>query len=146
MANTPHPTLKVKLIHEKAIIPSRQTEGAAGYDLYAVEDCIIKSHDRRRISTGIEIQLPPGTYGRIASRSSLALGYFLDTKAGVIDSDYRGEVKVLLANDNIRDYTVHAGERVAQLIIERILTPEVEVVDELDDTPRNDGGFGSTGK
>lgn len=89
--------------------------------------------------------MPPGTYGRIAPRSGLASKHFLDTGAGVIDADYRGEVKVLMFNFSEVDYDVKQGERVAQLVLERIVTPEVLVVEKLEESVRGAGGFGSTG-
>lgn len=97
------------------------------------------------ISTGLAIAVPPGTYGRVAPRSGLASKHFLDTGAGVIDADYRGEVKVLLFNFSDVDYEVKVGERVAQLVLERIVTPEVQVVEKLEESVRGAGGFGSTG-
>lgn len=86
-----------------------------------------------------------GCYGRIAPRSGLAVKSFIDTGAGVIDADYRGEVKVLLFNHAEADFEVKEGERVAQLVLERIYTPEIQVVEELEASVRGAGGFGSTG-
>lgn len=88
---------------------------------------------------------PEGTYGRIAPRSGLASKHFIDTGAGVIDADYRGEVKVLLFNHSDVDYEVKKGDRVAQLVLERIYTPEVMEVENLEESVRGAGGFGSTG-
>ena len=97
------------------------------------------------MSTDISIATPAGTYGRIAPRSGLAAKNFIDTGAGVIDADYRGEVKVLLFNHSEVDFEVKVGDRVAQLVLERIYTPEVVVVEELEESVRGAGGFGSTG-
>ena len=97
------------------------------------------------ISTALAIATPVGTYGRVAPRSGLASKKFLDTLAGVIDADYRGEVKVLMANFSDTDYEVQKGERVAQLILERIVTPDVVEVQSLEESVRGAGGFGSTG-
>ena len=91
------------------------------------------------------IIIAAGTYGRIAPRSGLAVKKFIDTGAGVVDEDYRGPVGVVLFNHSEDDFEVKRGDRIAQLVLERIATPPVEVVEELDDTTRGAGGFGSTG-
>lgn len=93
----------------------------------------------------ISIAVPAGTYGRVAPRSGLASKHGIDTGAGVIDADYRGPVKVLLFNFGEKEFEINEGDRVAQLIVERIYTPEVVVVEELEETVRGAGGFGSTG-
>jgi dUTP pyrophosphatase len=134
--------LPVQKLSEKAIIPTRGSEFAAGYDLYAIESQIIYNNSQAIIKIGIATAIPVGYYGRIAPRSSMALKNIF-VNGGVIDSDYRGEIKVILFNFGI-DYEINAGDRVAQLIIEKIITPEIKIR-ELTDTPRGDGGFGSTG-
>lgn len=128
-----------------ATMPTRGSDGAAGYDLYALEDTVINCFQFIPVSTGVSIEIPAGHYGRVAPRSGLAVKHGVMVGAGVIDSDYRGEVKVALATLN-GVYEFKKGERVAQLIIERIATPELVHVDSLDDTDRGAGGFGSTGK
>ncbi len=137
--------LRVKLLSVNARAPQRQSDLAAGYDLYSSEDVIIGAGKRDRIKTGVAIALPRGTYGRVAPRSSLALHSGIDVGAGVIDEDYRGEVCVVLFNHGDRSFEVKVGDRIAQLIIHVIDTPSVVVVDDLDDTRRGSGGFGSTG-
>ena len=97
------------------------------------------------ISTSLAIAVPEGTYGRVAPRSGLASKSFIDTGAGVIDADYRGEVKVLLFNFSDQEFHVQKGDRVAQLVLERIYTPEVMEVEDLEESVRGAGGFGSTG-
>jgi dUTP pyrophosphatase len=135
----------VKKESETAKTLTRSTWGAAGFDLYADETTSIPAHGRALVSTGIAIALPEGTYGRIAPRSSLAVKYSIDTGAGVIDEDYRGIVKILLVNHSDTPLAVKPGERMAQLIVERIsLAPMVEV-DTLSETKRGESGFGSTG-
>jgi dUTP pyrophosphatase len=125
--------------------PTKSTWGAAGFDLYADEATSIPAHGRSLVSTGIAIALPKGTYGRIAPRSGLAVKYSIDTGAGVIDEDYRGEIKILLVNHSDTALAVKPGERIAQLIIERIsLAPMIEV-ETLTETKRGESGFGSTG-
>lgn len=97
------------------------------------------------VSSGISIAVPEGHYGRMAPRSGLAVKKFIDIGAGVIDCDYRGEIMILMFNFSNEDFEVKKGERVAQLIIEKISLPDVVQVENLDDTERGEGGFGSTG-
>jgi dUTP pyrophosphatase len=138
--------LLVKKLHENAVVPSRGSEGAAGYDLSALHDTVVLACDRVAVPTGISMKLPEGTYGQIASRSGLAKKHGLGVLTGTVDEDYRGELHVMLFNTSDRDYVVKAGDRIAQLILVKIATPEVAIVIELDDTSRGAGGFGSTGK
>jgi len=107
---------------------------------------VICSKGKKLIKTDISIAVPKGTYGRIAPRSSLANKHFIDVGAGVIDEDYRGPVGIILFNFSDDDFVVNKGDRIAQLILERILTPDISVVDNLEQTDRGEGGFGSTGK
>ena len=137
--------LEVKLHLDMAWIPTWGSPNAAGYDLYSAEDKIVLAHRRMIIDTQISIATPPGTYGRIAPQSGLAAKNMIATGAGVIDTDYRGIVFVLLFNHSDEDLKVKKGDRVAQLILEKIATPKVEQVEELDKTIRGDQGFGSTG-
>lgn len=139
-------TLYVKLLHEKAILPTRGSEEAAGYDLNAVESVVIKSKNRALINTGLSITVPKNTYGRIAPRSGLAYKHGIDVLAGVIDRDYTGEVKVILLNTSDSDVSINVSDRIAQLIIEVIKTPVIEKVDTISDTNRSSDGFGSTGR
>jgi dUTP pyrophosphatase len=135
----------VKKESQTAKTPTRSTWGAAGFDLYANETTSIPPHGRALVNTGIAIALPEGTYGRIAPRSGLAVKYSIDTGAGVIDEDYRGVVKILLVNHSDTALAIKPGERVAQLIVERIsLAPMIEV-EALSETKRGESGFGSTG-
>jgi len=137
--------LCVKCLHENVHLPTRGSDGAVGYDLYSDEDIVIDSSRRAVVGTGVAIVLPVGTYGRVAPRSGLAVKHGINVGAGVIDPDYRGEVKVLLFNHGDTAFTVKKGDRIAQLVLERCETPDVQVVDTLDDTTRGTGGFGSTG-
>ena len=139
--------LKVFLHSELAKLPKRADEGAAGYDLTSIENISIPPKSRSLISTGLSIQLPMYSYGRIAPRSGLSVKG-LDVGAGVIDESFRGIIKVLLINNNDKDFVVNVGDRIAQLLVEPIYYPDVEHVKSLDDlssTTRGDGGFGSTG-
>ncbi|TEB35378.1 dUTP diphosphatase, partial [Coprinellus micaceus] len=138
-------SLLVKRHSEKAKVPTRGSAFAAGYDLYSAEKKTIPAHGKALVDTQISIAVPASTYGRVAPRSGLASKFMIDTGAGVIDADYRGIVFVLLFNLSDKDFEVNEGDRVAQLIIERIYTPEVQEVQELEATVRGAGGFGSTG-
>lgn len=139
--------LQVKLLSEHGQPPKRHSEFAAGYDIFSAIDIIIPKQGRVLIPTDISIAVPLGTYGRIAPRSGLALKSGIDVLAGVIDADYRGHVGILLYNTCIEDdFSVKKGDRIAQLILEKIITPDVIVVSSLDETIRGDGGFGSTNK
>ena len=123
-------------------MPIEGSARAAGHDLYAIEGTEVPARGQAIVGTGIAIGLPHDTYGRIAPRSSLAGKHRLMTNAGVIDSDYRGEVKVVLANLGDQPYRVEKGDRIAQLIIEKFDNRELQEVTQLDDTERGDQGFG----
>ena len=142
--------VRIKKLDEKAIIPTYGTEYSAGADLYCLSDCdvTINPHETTLIHTGIAIEIPEGYCGLIFARSGLASKRSLApaNKVGVIDADYRGEVMVALHNHSNAPQTVAAGERVAQLAILPFLKAEFDAVDELSDTVRGAGGFGSTGK
>jgi len=139
-------SLFVKKLDESAVAPSRGSELAAGYDLSSIVDVVVPSLGRVAVSTGIAVKVPVGTYGRVAPRSGLAFKHGIDVLAGVVDADYRAEVKVILYNTSGVDYEIKKGDRVAQLVIEKIEMLDVALVDELDETVRGGGGFGSTGK
>ncbi|PSR73477.1 hypothetical protein PHLCEN_2v10769 [Hermanssonia centrifuga] len=141
----PVSNLLIKKHSEKARLPTRGSPLSAGYDLYSAEQKVIPARGKALINTQISIAVPAGTYGRVAPRSGLASKFMIDTGAGVIDADYRGIVYVLLFNLSDKDFQVEEGDRVAQLIIERIYTPDVMEVQDLDETLRGAGGFGSTG-
>ena len=141
--------LKVKLLTKGAILPTRGSKLAIGLDLYAdlkgaEYKLHIPSHTRLQVHTGVSVAIPAGHYGRIAPRSGLAWKHGINVMAGVIDADYRGELIVILYNTNALTFVVDHGDRVAQLILERAdLLPVVQVND-LDQTARGIGGFGST--
>ena len=137
--------LRVKKLSEHATIPVRGSDGAAGYDLSAAYDCVVKAKSKELVKTDLSIAIPKNTYARIAPRSGLAYKKFIDVLAGVVDYDYRGNVGVILANFGDEDFEVKKGDRVAQMILERITTPECVEVEDLEATERGAGGFGSTG-
>ena len=138
--------MQVQLLTSTAQAPARQSDQAAGYDLYLDEDLVLFPNERKLVSTGIAVAIPRGYYGRIAPRSSLAVKKYIDIGAGVVDSDYRGEVKVLLIYGGKEELNLERGDRIAQLILEKITLPEIEVISCLDSIERGEGGFGSTGK
>ncbi|XP_014308961.2 deoxyuridine 5'-triphosphate nucleotidohydrolase, mitochondrial [Myotis lucifugus] len=151
---------------EHAPPPTRGSRAPAGYDLYSAYDYTVPPMEKTLVKTDIQIALPSGCYGRvalrrltlaqevlaerktenIAPRSGLAAKHFIDVGAGVIDEDYRGNLGVVLFNFGKEKFEVKKGDRIAQLICERIFYPEIEEVQALDDTERGSGGFGSTGK
>jgi dUTP pyrophosphatase len=141
--------INIKKLTEKAIVPTYGSEYAAGADLYACleSDVKIPAHTTVVIPTGIALELPVGYAGLIYARSGLATkkGLAPANKVGVVDCDYRGEVKVALHNHGEVEQTVSSGERVAQLVITPYITAQFVVADELSSTVRGAGGFGSTG-
>ncbi len=136
--------LYLQKLTETAQRPTRATEGAAGLDLYADETLTIPEYRRAWVSTGIAVAIAPGYVGLVWPRSGLA-GKGLDTSAGVIDCDYRGELKVLLCNGTHERKTVNKGDRIAQLLIVPVGMPNVLEVDALPATARGENGFGSSG-
>ena len=138
-------TLRFKQLDQGAVLPTRGSVLAAGLDVCAVEDVQIPPKQRVTARTGLAVAIPPGFYGRVAPRSGLAAKNGLDVLAGVIDSDYRGEICVVLYNTGDEPITLPAGSKICQLIIEQIITPEAAWATDLDDTARGAGGFGSTG-
>ncbi|CCG22724.1 Dut1 dUTP pyrophosphatase [Candida orthopsilosis Co 90-125] len=141
-------SLKVYLRSSNAKLPTKGSVLAAGYDLYSSEDSQIPAHGQGLVSTDISIIVPIGTYGRVAPRSGLAVKHGISTGAGVIDADYRGEVKVVLFNHSDKHFEIKKGDRIAQLVLERIVNADLEEIDleGLSNTERGEGGFGSTGK
>lgn len=142
--------IRVKLLREGAKLPTYGSEEAAGADLYAcLEEAVtIQPGETVFIPTGIALEVPKGCAGLVYARSSMGVkrGLAPANKVGVIDSDYRGEIKVVLLNHGTQPQTVENGERVAQFLITPVLQPAYEVAESLSDTERNAGGFGSTGK
>lgn len=128
-----------------AIIPTRAHETDAGLDLYAPNSATIEPRGAVCIDTGVHIELSPYTVGMVKSKSGLNVKHGI-TSEGVIDAGYTGSIRVKLYNHSDKPYTVNKGDKISQLVILPILTPDLEVVDELDETERGDGGFGSTGR
>uniref|UniRef100_A0A3Q4I173 Deoxyuridine 5'-triphosphate nucleotidohydrolase n=1 Tax=Neolamprologus brichardi TaxID=32507 RepID=A0A3Q4I173_NEOBR len=139
------PVLKFAKLSEHATTPTRGSAKAAGYDLYSAYDYSISPMDKAIVKTDIQIAVPHGCYGRVAPRSGLAAKHFIDVGAGVVDEDYRGNVGVVLFNFGKETFEVKKGDRVAQLVCERICYPDLVQQETLDETDRGAGGFGSTG-
>lgn len=137
--------IQVTRLSDTAIIPTQGSPGAAGWDLYADESMIIQPGARAMIATGIAVSLPLDTVGMIWPRSGLALKQGIDVLAGVVDSDYRGPVGVVLQNHGQQPVEISPGDRIAQLVIQPIVPARLMAVSQLGDTHRGDRGFGSTG-
>ena len=137
--------LKFKRLEPRAVLPTRGSMHSAGLDLYSIEDLSIAPLSRVRAHTGLSVAIPEGFYGRIAPRSGLAANHGLDVLSGVIDADYRGEVICLLYNTGDQAIVLPAGSKICQLIIEQIITPTPAWEENLEETARGAGGFGSTG-
>ena len=141
--------LKIKKLREEAVLPERKTPGSAGYDLCAciAGDFTIEPGELVILPTGLAAEIPEGCAGMIFTRSGLGVkhGIAVSNGVGVIDSDYRGEIHVGLRNNSQIAYTVSPGERIAQLIVMPVCLPEVVEIEELSETERGAGGFGSTG-
>lgn len=131
-------------LHPAAVLPTRGSAEAAGLDLYSIEDVEIAAGARAAVKTGIAVRIPIGYYGRVAPRSGLAVKFGIDVLAGVIDADYRGQLICALINHGADNYKIKAGQRIAQLIIEAIITSRPEWAEELEATMRGASGFGST--
>ena len=136
---------QVRRLVPEAALPERATPGSAGFDIFALCGGVVKACDQLAVKTGLAMAMPEGTYGRLASRSGLAAKHAVHVGAGVVDADYRGEVSALLINMGDDDWEFKAGDRVAQLILERYEVAKCVEVSELDETSRGAGGFGSTG-
>ncbi|XP_037650262.1 deoxyuridine 5'-triphosphate nucleotidohydrolase, mitochondrial isoform X1 [Sebastes umbrosus] len=139
------PVLRFAKLSEHATTPTRGSTKAAGYDLYSAYDYTIGPVDKAIVKTDIQIAVPHGCYGRVAPRSGLAVKHFIDVGAGVVDEDYRGNVGVVLFNFSKDTFNVKKGDRIAQLVCERICYPDLVEQKTLDETERGAGGFGSTG-
>ena len=140
-------TLAFRRIHPDAVLPAYAHPSDAGMDLCSVEDAVIPSGGRILVHTGLVVNLPPLTEAQVRPRSGLALkhGVTVLNTPGTIDSGYRGEIGVILANFGDADFAVKIGDRIAQLVIAPVTQPTVVETDEIDDTDRGSGGFGSTG-
>jgi len=134
------------LVGAGGALPEYGSEGAAGADLRASQAVVIPPGGRAAVPTALRLEIPPGHAGLVWPRSGLAVRHGIDTLAGVIDSDYRGEVRVVLVNHGAEPFAIAAGDRVAQLLVQRVERPVFRPADAVADTGRGSGGFGSTGR
>ncbi|WP_120879832.1 dUTP diphosphatase [Helicobacter pylori] len=139
--------IKIQKIHPNALIPKYQTEGSSGFDLHAVEEVIIKPHSVGLVKIGICLSLEVGYELQVRTRSGLALNHqvVVLNSPGTVDNDYRGEIKVILANLSDKDFKVQVGDRIAQGVVQKTYEAEFIECERLDETSRGSGGFGSTG-
>jgi len=140
-----HDVLSFKRLDPSAILPVRGSSHAAGLDLHSIAEVTLEPGQRALVATGLAASIPVGYYGRVAPRSGLATKQGLDVMAGVIDADYRGEILCLLYNAGEEQIVLPAQTKICQLIIEKIITPTAVWSDEINETDRGSGGFGSTG-
>lgn len=139
--------MKLKILKIKDVKnPNYVNYDDAGLDLYSAENFILKSGERRAIETGIKMEIPEGYVGLVWDKSGLALNDGIKTMAGVIDSGYRGEIKIVLINLSNQDFEIKKGQKIAQMLIQKIEHPEIEIVEFLSESSRGEGGFGSTGR
>ncbi|OOC26795.1 deoxyuridine 5'-triphosphate nucleotidohydrolase [Helicobacter pylori] len=139
--------IKIQKIHPNALIPKYQTEGSSGFDLHAVEEVVIKPHSVGLVRIGICLSLEVGYELQVRTRSGLALNHqvMVLNSPGTVDNDYRGEIKVILANLSDKDFKVQVGDRIAQGVVQKTYKAEFIECERLDETSRGSGGFGSTG-
>ncbi|WRE24355.1 dUTP diphosphatase [Helicobacter pylori] len=139
--------IKIQKIHPNALIPKYQTHGSSGFDLHAVEEVMIKSHSVGLVKIGICLSLEVGYELQVRTRSGLALNHqvVVLNSPGTVDNDYRGEIKVILANLSDKDFKVQVGDRIAQGVVQKTYKAEFIECERLDETSRGSGGFGSTG-
>ena len=139
------PILEVVLLTENAKLPTKGSKLSAGFDLYSAEEKQISKHGRGKIKTDLAIKLPSKTYGRIAARSGLAIKDGIQIGGGICDRDFRGNISVIIFNHSNNNFTVEKGDRIAQMVIEKISQPEIIEVKKSKSTGRGEAGFRSTG-
>ena len=137
--------IRIKKLSEDALLPKYAGPREAGMDFHANEEVILQPNERKLISTGIAMAIPNGYVGLLWDRSGLAAKHGLKTMGGVIDSTYRGEIKIILHNLSVQEFKVEKGMRIAQMLIQPVEQRELKEVQELDETERGEDGFGSTG-
>lgn len=137
--------IKIKKLTPDTITPTYAHPGDAGMDIFSNEDCIILPGKRYLVSTGWSLELPEGYVSLIWDKSGIASKFGITTMGGVIEHTYRGEYKILLFNTTDNEYVIKKGDKIAQILIQPITTVEIEEVEELSETARGEGGFGSTG-
>lgn len=135
----------IKKLNSEAKIPAFAIAGDAGMDLYSVEDKVIEPGERYACGTGVAMQIPHGYAGLVWDKSGIAVKFGIKTMAGVVDSGYRGEIKVVMINLGKEEYKINSGDKIAQMLIQKTNNPSIIEVGDLDDSKRGEGGFGSTG-
>lgn len=138
--------LRIQKLAKNATVPSYAHATDAGLDLHATEAVTLEPGDRAGVATGIALQIPEGYVGLIWDKSGIAIKHGLKVMGGVIDAGYRGEIIIGLKNLSDKSYRFEAGDKVAQMVIQKVEQPTIELVDSLDTSDRGEGGFGSTGK
>lgn len=133
------------VLDDGAKMPTRAHDTDAGLDMYSREDVIIFAHSSHAFETGVHLQIPKGYYGKIEAKSGL-MQKDIVSMGGVIDSGYTGSIRIRLHNFGTDGYTIHKGDKIAQIVLQKIITPAIMVVGSLEETDRGDNGFGSTGK
>lgn len=134
------------IVEDKEFVPTKGTEKSAGYDLYSPENMFVPQGQRREINTKVSVEIPEGFFGLLCPRSSMGKkGFSLVNTIGIIDSDYRGQIILHFVNNGASGQSIKRGDRIAQLLIVPYISPEIKVVEELSETVRGTGGFGSTG-
>ncbi|MFX0052979.1 MAG: dUTP diphosphatase [Candidatus Hodarchaeota archaeon] len=136
--------LKIKKIHQDAQLPKKHDENDAAFDLYSIEEANLTSKQTKIVHTGISMEIPAGYFGKIETRSSMAFNGIFVT-GGVIDSGYRGEIMVILNNFSSQEYKINKGDRIAQIVVNRVEPIKVMEVDRLDEKNDRGGGLGSSG-
>jgi dUTP pyrophosphatase len=136
--------LKILKLDKNMPPPSYAKQGDAGLDLYSAENFILKPGQRKAVETGIRIEIPEGYVGLIWDKSGLALNSGIKTMAGVIDSGYRGEIKIVLVNLSDQNFEIKKGQKITQMLVQKVEHSEIEIVESLNDSHRGENGFGST--
>ncbi len=137
--------IKIKKISREAVVPFCHHKGDAGFDLYSAETIVLGPGERAKVRTGIAMEVPNGYAGLIWDKSGIAANYGVKTMAGVVDSCYRGEICVVLVNLSDKNFKIENKQKIAQILIQKIESPKVEIVEGLSDSERGESGFGSTG-
>ncbi len=138
--------VEIKKINNGAKMPTYAHEGDAGMDIYSAESVVVEAGAHAKIHTGIAMEIPSGFVGLVWDKSGISMNHGLKTLGGVIDAGYRGEVVIGVVNLSKEDYVVEAGHKIAQILIQKVESPEVKEVKELNNSERGEKGFGSTGK
>ncbi|MEK7496213.1 MAG: dUTP diphosphatase [Patescibacteria group bacterium] len=139
--------MKIKILKIKDVkTPTYANHDDAGLDLYSAENFVLKPGERRAIETGVKMEIPEGYVGLVWDKSGLAVNDGIKTMAGVVDAGYRGEIKIVLINLSNQNFEIKKGQKIAQMLIQKIEHPKIEIVEFLNESNRGEGGFGSTGK